>query len=143
MHRFRDSGHSTMERFRRSRGVSWPAGRSNVLQRDTVMMATRRSRFGNRPTDTGEAHIGGMISADELERAALAADPDTPIPDDAKPFGLDESGPELLPAWYMPVPQDLRRTPARRVVVAGIIASLVIVNGAGLCVTYGWPEIAW
>jgi hypothetical protein len=27
--------------------------------------------------------------------------------------------------------------------VAGIVAALVIVNGAGLCVTYGWPEIAW
>lgn len=114
-----------------------------MLQRDNVTMATMRSRFGNRPADTGEGDVGGIISDDELERAALAADPDAPIPDDAEPFELDESGPELLPAWYMPVPRDLRRTPARRVVVAGIIASLVIVNGAGLCVTYGWPEIAW
>jgi hypothetical protein len=107
------------------------------------MMVPMRSRLANQPSDAGDHDVGGTISDHELERAALAADPDTPIPDDAKPFALDECGPELLPAWYMPVPRDLRRTPARRVVVAALIVSLVIVNGAGLCVTYGWPEIAW
>ena len=106
-------------------------------------MATRRRESESRPSDAGDDDVVGMISDDELEWAALTADADARVPDDATPFAPDEGEQGLLPAWYMPVPRDLRRTPARRIVVAGIIASLLIVNGAGLCVTYGWPEIAW
>ncbi len=84
---------------------------------------------------------------DELARLALAADPDAPIPADAVPFGSDEVGADLLPAWYMPgrlrPPADGRRRRRRVAVVAAIVASLVLVNGVGLCVTYGLPEIAW
>jgi len=83
------------------------------------------------------------VSDDELAEAALAADRDEPIADDARPFGIDDEGPGLLPSWYAPAPRGYRRTPGRRVAVVGIIAALLIVNGAGLCVTYGWPEIAW
>ena len=54
---------------------------------------------------------------------------------------LAEAG--LLPEWYMPIGGPIRRTRSRRVVVVGIIVSLLLVNGAGLCVTYGMPEIAW
>jgi hypothetical protein len=43
----------------------------------------------------------------------------------------------------MPAPGPVRRTRSRAAMVAVIIASLIIVNGAGLCVTYGIPEIAW
>ena len=72
----------------------------------------------------------------------MAADPDAPIDDDAVPFGgVDES--DLLPAWYMPVPQVAGRTRPRTLAVGAIVGSLLIVNGFGLCVTYGWPEIAW
>lgn len=83
------------------------------------------------------------ISDRELEWLALAADPDPEIPADAVPFGVAESELDLLPEWYMPVPQRVDRRPRRVMAVAGIVAALVIVNGAGLCVTYGWPEIAW
>ena len=83
------------------------------------------------------------ISDEELAAAALAADPEAPIPADATPFGSDQGGPDLLPAWYMPAPRGLRRTPGRRLAVVGVIVALLVVNGAGLCVTYGWPEIAW
>jgi hypothetical protein len=31
----------------------------------------------------------------------------------------------------------------RRLVLVGIIGALLLINGAGLCVTYGFPEIAW
>lgn len=79
---------------------------------------------------------------DELAELALAADPDALIDADAVPFGQPADG-ALLPEWYMPVPASIRRTRPRVVVVSAIIASLVIVNGAGLCVTYGLPEIAW
>ena len=80
---------------------------------------------------------------DELSALALAADPDVPIPDDAVPFGQPAADGALLPEWYMPVPGSFRRTRARVVAVTAIIGSLLLVNGAGLCVTYGWPEIAW
>lgn len=82
------------------------------------------------------------VSDDELAAEAMAADPDAPIPDDAVPFGvpLDHG---LLPEWYMPASGPIRRTRPRIVAVVGIVAALLVVNGAGLCVTYGWPEIAW
>ncbi len=80
---------------------------------------------------------------DELSALALAADPDAPIPDDAVPFGQPAADGALLPEWYMPVPGSFRRTRPRVIAVAAIIGSLLLVNGAGLCVTYGWPEIAW
>ena len=80
---------------------------------------------------------------DELAELALAADPDAPIADDAVPFGQAERDRSLLPEWYMPAPSSVRRTRPRVLAVAVIVASLIVVNGAGLCVTYGFPEIAW
>lgn len=82
------------------------------------------------------------ITDEELEAEALSADPDVPIDGDAEPFGGSPNA-GLLPDWYMPVGGPVRRTRSRRIVVVGIIVSLLIVNAAGLCVTYGWPEIAW
>jgi hypothetical protein len=78
----------------------------------------------------------------ELEVLALAADPDRPIDPDAEPFG-GVTGSDLLPEWYMPSPQATGRSPRRVLAVTAIIVSLLLVNGAGLCVTYGFPEIAW
>ena len=86
--------------------------------------------------------IDGELTADELTAEALAADPDVVVAGDAVPFGVSESE-GLLPEWYMPVGGPVRRTRSRRIVVVGIIVSLLIVNAAGLCVTYGLPEIAW
>jgi hypothetical protein len=84
-----------------------------------------------------------VFTDEELADLALAADPDAPIDDGAVPFGQSATDAALLPDWYMPVPGSIRRTRLRVIAVVGIIASLVVVNGAGLCVTYGWPEIAW
>ena len=80
---------------------------------------------------------------DELAELALAADPEAPIPDDAVPFGQAEHDVALLPEWYMPAPSSIRRTRPRVLAVAMIVGSLIVVNGAGFCVTYGFPEIAW
>jgi hypothetical protein len=80
------------------------------------------------------------ITDEELAAEALAADPDVVVADDAVPF---ESPTGLLPDWYMPAPGPIRRTRPRMVAVVGIIVALLIVNGVGLCVTYGLPEIAW
>ena len=41
------------------------------------------------------------------------------------------------------MPAAVRAGRRHRVVVALIIGALLVVNGAGLCVTYGFPEIAW
>ncbi len=82
------------------------------------------------------------ITDAELEAEALAADPNVMLADDAKPFGgATDHG--LLPDWYMPVNGPIRRSRPRTIAVVGIIASLLVVNGAGLCVTYGILEIAW
>lgn len=86
---------------------------------------------------------GDTISDEELTALALAADPDdVSIDPDAEPFGLGDRGTELLPAWYMPAPMHHGdASTRRRWVVAGIIVALLVVNGAGLCVTYGIPEV--
>jgi hypothetical protein len=90
----------------------------------------------------------GPITDEELTALALAADPDAPIDPDATPFGVgddhDGAGPDLLPAWYAPggiLPPSRGR--ARRRIAAVVILALLAVNAAGLCVTYGVPEIAW
>lgn len=84
-----------------------------------------------------------VISDEELEAIALAAEPDPELDADAVPFVTAPLGADLLPEWYMPLPQSTKRTPARMIGAATIIGSLVLVNAAGLCVTYGLPEIAW
>ncbi len=81
-------------------------------------------------------------SDEELAELALAADPDAPIDDDAVPFGQREGG-ALLPDWYMPVPVGLARSPRKRAAVGVIVLSLLALNAAGLCVTYGVIEVAW
>ncbi len=85
---------------------------------------------------------GHDISDDELADLALAAAPDQPIDDDAVPLDLnDRRG--LLPEWYMPAPVSTGRGTARRWVLGWLAITLVAVNSAGFCVTYGLPEIAW
>jgi hypothetical protein len=85
---------------------------------------------------------GHDIDDDELAALALATDPDQPIDDDAVPLDLNEPR-GLLPEWYMPAPMSTQRGTARRWVLGWLVLSLVAVNSAGLCATYGFPEIAW
>jgi hypothetical protein len=81
---------------------------------------------------------------DELAALALAADPDQPLDPDAVPLSpVDDSPHGLLPAWYMPAPMSAGRGKARRWVLGAFVLGLLVINGAGLCVTYGFPEIAW
>lgn len=81
---------------------------------------------------------------DELAAEALAADPDTPIAEDAKPFdaGSDGDAISMLPQWYMPAPAG-RRGRGRAWVLVTVAASLTIGNVVGFCVTSGFPEFVW
>ena len=82
-----------------------------------------------------------MVTDDELTALALAADPDTEVDDDAVSlWGVAETeADDLLPAWYMPAPAGSRLVHGwRRSVVLLLIASFIVINAAGLCVTYGW-----
>ncbi len=86
----------------------------------------------------------GLLEDDELCAAALSADPDTVVADDAVPFeawaAASMSG--ALPHWYMPAPIG---PPAlrgwRRFVVrmssAMLVLSFLTITAAGLCNTYG------
>ena len=87
------------------------------------------------------------ISADELEREALAADPDAVLPDDAvslwdleRPGGADP----LLPGWYMPAPSGgpRRHSRGQRRVVYLLVTAFALINAAGLCSTYGHVVVA-
>ncbi len=82
-----------------------------------------------------------MATSDtELERLAVAADPDAVVPPDAPPLHevLGTSPEGLLPSWYMATPaggQVLRGW--RRAVVWTVIAAFLTITAFGLCNTYG------
>jgi hypothetical protein len=82
------------------------------------------------------------MTDDELGAAAMAADPESPIADDAVClWDVVGHGPQPLPQWYMPAPMGggLRgwRRHFARFNVAMIIAAFVTINCYGLCNTYG------
>ena len=93
---------------------------------------------------TGLDHEPVVVSDEELTAEALAADPDAPIGEGAIPLHSSaDSEPGLLPEWYMPARISRVRGRARRWLLGGIVVGLLVINGVGLCVTYGFPEIAW
>jgi hypothetical protein len=85
-----------------------------------------------------------VLTDEELAEMALAADPDGDLDEDAVSIWdlAAEDSDELLPAWYMPSPMSRSRLLYgwRRSVVLLLIASFVLINAAGLCVTYGWVQ---
>ena len=84
------------------------------------------------------------LDDEELTALALAADPDQEVGPDAVPIdGRSSTTSGLLPEWYMPAPMSAGRSRARRVTLGLFGLALVVINAAGLCVTYGFPEIAW
>lgn len=81
------------------------------------------------------------LTDDELTELALAADPDTPVPEGA--VSVWELGPEdgadLLPEWYMPAPSMGTRSFRgwRRWLILLIVITFVALEAFGLCSTYG------
>ncbi|MDQ6614152.1 MAG: hypothetical protein M3083_05260 [Actinomycetota bacterium] len=94
---------------------------------------------------------GETFSDDELTALALAADPDFELAQDAMcvwdvigPTG--ESGDRaVLPEWYMPAPMAgarPRRRSWHRWVAVLVIASFLVIDALGLCITYGQLVVA-
>ena len=82
------------------------------------------------------------ISDDALTALALAADPDVAPTSDDVPFrSMHDAGAPLLPEWYMPVAPSRARRDWRTGVAMSIAVGLVFINGLGICVTYGFPQI--
>lgn len=74
----------------------------------------------------------------------MAADPDRPLDADAVPFSASTDETDgLLPDWYMPGASTPVRGPVRRTLVGGLVVAFLLINGAGLCVTSGFVEVAW
>ena len=80
--------------------------------------------------------VTDLLSDEELATIAMAADPDAPLSEDAVPFHVGDGG-DLLPDWYMPAPVVGAQRGWRRRVAVGVVSSILLVNAAGLCVTYG------
>lgn len=80
------------------------------------------------------------ISDAELTKQALAADSDAPM-ENAVPFAsvIGSDSVAALPSWYMPAPMSggPRLRGWRRGTVLLFIASLLVIEAAGLCSTYG------
>ncbi len=113
-------------------------GRINKLKTRVTGAAASGAAFYDDP-------VAEHLSDAELTDLAMASTPSDPFADDAVPFGQESMGAELLPEWYMPAPRmsAADRTPRRVFTVGLIVVAMLLLNGAGLCVTYGLPEIAW
>ena len=84
---------------------------------------------------------------EELAREALAADPDTAVPDDAVSIWevLGTEVDSLLPSWYMPTPMACgaaSTSRAKRVIVLLLVIAFLVIDAYGLCSTYGQITIA-
>jgi len=105
------------------------------------MSIVGRGRFANAcellPTSPNLSEGGGFTD-DELTALALAADPDLPIDEDAVPISLHLTQlPIGLPNWYMP-PVMVRGCKRWRIpVVLLVVAAFLIIEGLGLCNTFG------
>jgi hypothetical protein len=85
-----------------------------------------------------EALDGEPFSDAELTALALAADPDQPLDADAVALDLRPvvfAG--ALPEWYMPPVVTRVSKGWRRPIVFAIVAAFLLIDGFGLCITYG------
>ena len=83
------------------------------------------------------------IGDDELTRLALAADPDQPVDPDAVPISFAAAAIRGRCPVVHAGSDVVRARTSARMLLGGLVLALVVINAAGLCVTYGIPEIAW
>jgi hypothetical protein len=80
--------------------------------------------------------VDQVLTDDELAALALAADPDVEPGPDAVPFRVGPTT-DLLPSWYMPPAVGHAEPGWRRRVALVVVGAILLINAAGLCVTYG------
>ena len=78
-----------------------------------------------------------VLSDDELTERALAASPEPELSDDAVPIQPIVPTTDLLPSWYMPASAGHAEPGWRRRVALVVVSAILLINAAGLCVTYG------
>jgi hypothetical protein len=80
----------------------------------------------------------GDFTDAELTAFALAADPDLPLTKDAVPLSIYLAQlPIALPDWYMPTAMMRGGKRWRVPVVMLIVAAFLVIEGFGLCNTFG------
>jgi hypothetical protein len=77
------------------------------------------------------------VSDEELAELALSAAVDADVGDDAVPIRPVEPTTDLLPDWYMPASAGHAEPGWRRRVALVVVGAILLINAAGLCVTYG------
>ena len=84
-----------------------------------------------------------IITDEELAALALDADPHPVIDPRVAPWRpLSDGVTGLLPDWYMPLPAGTHRGTGAKVAIGVIVASFVLINALGLCITYGFLTLA-
>ena len=78
-----------------------------------------------------------VLSDEELTALALAASPEPELGDDAVPIDPADPTADLLPSWYMPASSGHAAPGWRRRVALLVVSAILLINAAGLCVTYG------
>jgi hypothetical protein len=117
------------EGYAKGRKRCWPGEGRSV----TDVIAERPYRPGH-----DEGWDDGGISDDELTALALAAEPDAPLDDNAVALSLypeEQAGP--LPSWYMPPVMAVCTGRWRKATIFAIIASFLVVDAFGMCITFG------
>jgi hypothetical protein len=77
-----------------------------------------------------------VVSDDELTVLALGAS-DHDVDRDAVPIRSLEPSCDLLPDWYMPAASGHAQPGWRRRLALLVVGAILLINAAGLCVTYG------
>jgi hypothetical protein len=81
---------------------------------------------------------GEQLTEAELTALALAADPNAPLSEDAIPLSMHLAQfAGALPEWYMPAAMARNGSRWRVPVIGTIVAAFVLIEGLGLCNTYG------
>ena len=86
----------------------------------------------------GDPPYGEQLTEAELTALALAADPNAALSDDAIPLSMHLAQfAGALPEWYMPPAMARNGSKWRVPVIGTIVAAIVLIEGLGLCNTYG------
>jgi hypothetical protein len=87
--------------------------------------------------------LDAPLTDDELTALALAADLDAPLDEDAVPLHihLAQFAGAALPQWYMAPAMARSGKRWRTPVVLTIVAAFLLIEGLGLCNTFG--QLTW